>query len=49
VTFNFGPNFEFFPADFDGRPVPRPMVEVEYHGHDYIEKPVENGSSEKAS
>ncbi|KAJ4807282.1 Set1/Ash2 histone methyltransferase complex subunit ASH2 [Rhynchospora pubera] len=49
VTFNFGPDFEFFPEDFGGRPIPRPMVEVEYHGHDYIEKPVENGASEKAS
>ncbi|KAM4084791.1 hypothetical protein ACJW30_08G159200 [Castanea mollissima] len=42
VKFNFGPDFEFFPEDFDGRPVPKPMVEVPYHGFD---NRVENGAS----
>ena len=42
VKFNFGPDFEFFPEDFNGRPVPRPMVEVPYHGFD---NRVENGAS----
>ncbi|XP_028804844.1 protein TRAUCO [Neltuma alba] len=47
VRFNFGPDFEFFPEDFDGRPVPRPMVEAPYHGFD---NKVENGeSNEKKS
>ncbi|XP_022967516.1 protein TRAUCO-like isoform X1 [Cucurbita maxima] len=45
VKFNFGPDFEFFPEDFQGHPLPQPMVEVPYHGFD---KQVENGvSSEK--
>ncbi|XP_055833325.1 protein TRAUCO [Solanum dulcamara] len=42
VKFNFGPNFECFPEDFAGRSVPRPMVEVPYHGFDGR---VENGNS----
>ncbi|KAG2674847.1 hypothetical protein I3760_13G156500 [Carya illinoinensis] len=42
VKFNFGPDFEFFPMDFNERPVPRPMVEVPYHG---FENRVENGVS----
>ncbi|KAG2674835.1 hypothetical protein I3760_13G155600 [Carya illinoinensis] len=42
VKFNFGPDFEFFPTDFNERPVPRPMVEVPYHG---FENRVENGVS----
>ncbi|XP_018825398.1 LOW QUALITY PROTEIN: protein TRAUCO-like [Juglans regia] len=42
VNFNFGPDFEFFPADFNERPVPRPMVEVPYRG---FENRVENGVS----
>lgn len=42
VKFNFGPDFEFFPEDFNGRPVPKPMVEVPYHGFDTR---VENGVS----
>ncbi|KAJ7959732.1 Set1/Ash2 histone methyltransferase complex subunit ASH2 [Quillaja saponaria] len=42
VKFNFGPDFEFFPEDFNGRPLPRPMVEVPYHGFD---NRVENGVS----
>ncbi|KAL3529930.1 hypothetical protein ACH5RR_009252 [Cinchona calisaya] len=41
VKFNFGPDFEFFPEDFVGREVPRPMIEVPYHGLDIR---VENGS-----
>ncbi|KAG7950869.1 hypothetical protein I3843_13G137600 [Carya illinoinensis] len=42
VKFNFGPDFEFFPTDFNERLVPRPMVEVPYHG---FENQVENGMS----
>ncbi|KAE8037178.1 hypothetical protein FH972_009790 [Carpinus fangiana] len=42
VKFNFGPDFEFFPEDFNGRPLPKPMVEVPYHGFD---NRVENGVS----
>lgn len=42
VKFNFGPDFECFPEDFAGRSVPRPMVEVPYHGFDGR---VENGVS----
>ncbi|CAL1391072.1 unnamed protein product [Linum trigynum] len=34
VRFNFGPDFYFLPEDFDGRPMPRPMIEVPYHGFD---------------
>ncbi|PWA89698.1 B30.2/SPRY domain, Concanavalin A-like lectin/glucanase domain protein [Artemisia annua] len=34
VKFNFGPDFEAFPEDFGERPIPRPMVEVPYHGFD---------------
>ncbi|GFY94311.1 similar to TRAUCO [Actinidia rufa] len=41
VKFNFGPEFEFFPEDFGGRPVPNPMIEVPYHGYD---GKVENGN-----
>lgn len=45
VKFNFGPDFEFFPNDFDGRSVPLPMFDVPYHGFD---NRVENSvSSEK--
>lgn len=47
VKFNFGPDFEGFPQDFNGRPIPRPMIEVPYHGFD---NRVENGeSNEKKS
>ncbi|OMO70097.1 SPla/RYanodine receptor SPRY [Corchorus olitorius] len=42
VKFNFGPDFECFPEDFGGRPLPRPMIEVPYHGFD---NRVENGES----
>ncbi|MED6135403.1 hypothetical protein PIB30_046142 [Stylosanthes scabra] len=34
VKFNFGPDFEFFPEDFQGRPIPKPMIEVPYHDPD---------------
>lgn len=34
VKFNFGPDFECFPEDFNERPIPRPMIEVPYHGFD---------------
>lgn len=40
VKFNFGPDFEFFPHDFNERPIPKPMVEVPHHGFD---NRVENG------
>ncbi|KAE9620241.1 hypothetical protein Lal_00019064 [Lupinus albus] len=42
VKFNFGPDFEFFPEDFNERPIPKPMIEVPYHGFD---NQVENGES----
>ncbi|KAK3010703.1 hypothetical protein RJ639_012185 [Escallonia herrerae] len=41
VRFNFGPDFESFPEDFGGCPVPRPMIEVPYHGFDGR---IENGN-----
>ncbi|KAG9142937.1 hypothetical protein Leryth_006219, partial [Lithospermum erythrorhizon] len=41
VKFNFGPDFDNFPGEFGERPVPRPMIEVPYHGCDGR---VENGS-----
>ncbi|XP_043690497.1 protein TRAUCO-like [Telopea speciosissima] len=44
VRFNFGPEFECFPEDFKDRPLPRPMIEVLYHGFDST---VENGASEE--
>ncbi|XP_058730327.1 protein TRAUCO-like [Vicia villosa] len=34
VKFNFGPDFEFFPEDFNERPIPKPMIEVPHHGFD---------------
>ncbi|GER46027.1 Set1/Ash2 histone methyltransferase complex subunit ASH2 [Striga asiatica] len=34
VKFNFGPNFEKFPEDFGGRPIPRPMIEVPYQSYE---------------
>lgn len=34
VKFNFGPDFEFFPEDFGGRQVPKPIIDVPYHGFD---------------
>ncbi|XP_004291769.1 PREDICTED: protein TRAUCO [Fragaria vesca subsp. vesca] len=42
VKFNFGPHFEFFPEDFNGGPMPKPMAEVPYHG---FENRTENGVS----
>ncbi|KAL2942019.1 Protein TRAUCO [Bienertia sinuspersici] len=36
VKFNFGPDFECFPTDFEGRPVPNPMIDVPYHGFDNL-------------
>ncbi|KAJ0021280.1 hypothetical protein Pint_31020 [Pistacia integerrima] len=42
VKFNFGPDFEFFPEDFGECPMPRPMIEVPYHGFD---SQAENGVS----
>lgn len=45
VKFNFGPDFECFPEDLEGRPLPKPMIEVPYPGFD---NRIENGeSSEK--
>ncbi|XP_042495394.1 protein TRAUCO-like [Macadamia integrifolia] len=44
VKFNFGPEFECFPEDFKGRPLPQPMIEVPYHGFDST---VQNGASEE--
>ncbi|XP_019155670.1 PREDICTED: protein TRAUCO [Ipomoea nil] len=41
VKFNFGPDFECFPEDFGGRPLPKPMIEVPYHS---FEGRVENGN-----
>ncbi|KAL2329219.1 hypothetical protein Fmac_022646 [Flemingia macrophylla] len=42
VKFNFGPDFEYFPEDFNERPIPRPIIEVPYHGFD---NRVENGEA----
>ncbi|GMH11470.1 hypothetical protein Nepgr_013311 [Nepenthes gracilis] len=42
VRFNFGPDFECFPEDFEGRPVPKPMIEVPYHG---VDIQIENSES----
>lgn len=44
VKFNFGPDFECFPTEFEGRPLPKPMIEVPYHGFD---NRVENGVLEE--
>ncbi|XP_051142585.1 protein TRAUCO-like [Andrographis paniculata] len=41
VKFNFGPDFDAYPDDFGGRPIPSPMVEVPYQGYDGR---VENGN-----
>ncbi|CAJ2679771.1 unnamed protein product [Trifolium pratense] len=40
VKFNFGPDFDCFPQDFNERPIPKPMIEVPHHGFD---NRVENG------
>ncbi|CAI0450153.1 unnamed protein product [Linum tenue] len=42
VRFNFGPDFHFLPEDFGGRPMPRPMIEIPYHGFDAL---VDSGTS----
>ncbi|CAM8886473.1 unnamed protein product [Rhodiola kirilowii] len=34
VKFNFGPDFECFPSNFGECTVPKPIVEVSYHGYD---------------
>ncbi|KAM7277601.1 hypothetical protein ACFE04_004735 [Oxalis oulophora] len=44
VKFNFGPDFDYFPEDFGGRPIPLPMVEVPYHAYD---NRIENGSADE--
>ncbi|KAJ4979642.1 hypothetical protein NE237_010422 [Protea cynaroides] len=44
VKFNFGPEFECFPQEFEGRPIPKPMIEVPYHGFDSI---IEDDASEE--
>ncbi|KAJ6670793.1 SET1/ASH2 HISTONE METHYLTRANSFERASE COMPLEX SUBUNIT ASH2 [Salix viminalis] len=44
VKFNFGPDFEFFPEDFGGRQVPKPMVDVPYHG---LDNRAENGANDE--
>ncbi|GAB4856022.1 hypothetical protein Ancab_024661 [Ancistrocladus abbreviatus] len=33
VKFNFGPDFECLPKDFESYPMPRPMIEVPYLGN----------------
>ncbi|KQJ91718.1 hypothetical protein BRADI_4g39335v3 [Brachypodium distachyon] len=47
VKFNFGPDFTFFPEDFGGRPVPRPMSEVPYQP--YVLMKEGSASAEKAA
>ncbi|PIA53506.1 hypothetical protein AQUCO_00900238v1 [Aquilegia coerulea] len=42
VKFNFGPDFGYYPQDFDGRPMPTPMIEVPY---EVFDDRVENGDS----
>ncbi|PIA48346.1 hypothetical protein AQUCO_01400744v1 [Aquilegia coerulea] len=44
VKFNFGPDFEYFPKDFECRPLPRPMIEVPYLVFD---GGIENGDSDE--
>ncbi|KAF9675513.1 hypothetical protein SADUNF_Sadunf09G0039900 [Salix dunnii] len=44
VKFNFGPDFEFFPEDFGGRQVPKPMVDVPYNG---LDNRAENGVNDE--
>ncbi|KAF3772869.1 TRAUCO protein [Nymphaea thermarum] len=51
VRFNFGPDFDCFPQDFGGCPVPSPMIEAPYHGFDGEatengDNAAENGQSE---
>jgi hypothetical protein len=33
VKFNFGPEFEYFPQDLCGLPIPQPMSQVPYQAH----------------
>lgn len=40
VKFNFGPVFDCYPTDFGDCPVPKPMIEVPYHGYDSRIEPV---------
>ena len=48
VRFNFGPEFQFFPDDFGGRPVPKHMIEAPYHVYaNKVEEPSENVITEK--
>ncbi|KAL5204257.1 hypothetical protein ABZP36_009128 [Zizania latifolia] len=48
VRFNFGPDFEFFPEDFEGRPIPQPMSDVPYQALEMVnEGAAENGTAEK--
>nr|CAB3490893.1 unnamed protein product [Digitaria exilis] len=50
VKFNFGPDFEFFPQDFGGLPIPQPISEVPYQAVEVKkEGPAENGSADKTS
>ncbi|KAI3891719.1 hypothetical protein MKX03_001227 [Papaver bracteatum] len=42
VKFNFGPDFEFFPQEFEDRPVPTAMIEVPYQ---QVDARIENGES----
>ncbi|WVZ54465.1 hypothetical protein U9M48_005253 [Paspalum notatum var. saurae] len=48
VKFNFGPDFDFFPQDFGGLPIPQPMSEVPHQAYEMKnEGPAENGVAEK--
>ncbi|KAI3990089.1 hypothetical protein MKX01_013575 [Papaver californicum] len=42
VKFNFGPDFEYFPQEFEDRPVPTAMIEVPYQS---VDARVENDQS----
>ncbi|KAI3954572.1 hypothetical protein MKW98_019703 [Papaver atlanticum] len=42
VKFNFGPDFEFFPQEFEDRPIPTAMIEVPYQ---QVDATIENGES----
>lgn len=44
VKFNFGPDFECFPEEFGGRPLPQPLIKVPYHG---TESRIENDVSDE--
>ncbi|WVZ93058.1 hypothetical protein U9M48_039073 [Paspalum notatum var. saurae] len=47
VKFNFGPDFEFFPQDFEGLPIPQPMSQVPYQTYQVKnEGPGENDIAE---